>query len=82
LAYAIFQFKQIGDALRSHDPALTQLASSLAFLINRLLIVIAVIVGVCQLIYLYIGARLYQEFGYMLKKKMIRLLWLLIVSTV
>jgi predicted secreted protein len=62
--YAVFQFKQIADALDSGDKTLATLASSLTFLINRLLIVIAVITGVCQLIYFYIGARLYQEFGY------------------
>ncbi|KAI8636448.1 hypothetical protein BD408DRAFT_426111 [Parasitella parasitica] len=67
--YAVFQFKQIGDALDSRNPYLEQLATSLTFLINRLLIVIAVIIGVCQLIYCYIGARLYQEFGWKIYKK-------------
>ncbi|OAD08790.1 hypothetical protein MUCCIDRAFT_158968 [Mucor lusitanicus CBS 277.49] len=67
--YAVFQFKQIADALDSQDSDLEQLATSLTFLINRLLIVIAVITGVCQLIYFYIGARLYQEFGWKIYKK-------------
>ncbi|KAI8880857.1 hypothetical protein K501DRAFT_224053 [Backusella circina FSU 941] len=67
--YAVFQFKQIADALDSGDKSLATLASSLTFLINRLLIVIAVITGVCQLIYFYIGARLYQEFGWKIYKK-------------
>ncbi|KAI9486234.1 MAG: hypothetical protein EXX96DRAFT_548219 [Benjaminiella poitrasii] len=67
--YAVFQFKQIADALDSSNLGMEQLASSLAFLINRLLIVIAVITGVCELIYCYIGARLYQEFGWKIYKK-------------
>lgn len=67
--YAVFQFKQIADALDSQNSDLEQLATSLTFLINRLLIVIAVITGVCQLIYFYIGARLYQEFGWKIYKK-------------
>jgi Ca2+/Na+ antiporter len=61
--YAVFQFKQIADALASQDDNLEQLASWLQQLINRLLIAVAVITGVCQLVYFYIGARLYQEFG-------------------
>ncbi|KAI8990930.1 hypothetical protein BDF20DRAFT_10457 [Mycotypha africana] len=67
--YALFQFKQIADALDSNDPDLAQLATSLTFLINRLLIVIAVITGICQLLYIYVGARLYQEFGWKIYKK-------------
>lgn len=67
--YALFQFKQIADALDSQDPDLEQLATSLTFLINRLLITVAVITGACQLIYFYIGARLYQEFGWKIYKK-------------
>lgn len=67
--YALFQFKQIADALDSKDPDLEQLATSLTFLINRLLITVAVITGACQLIYFYIGARLYQEFGWKIYKK-------------
>ncbi|KAI8096085.1 hypothetical protein BDF21DRAFT_354132 [Thamnidium elegans] len=67
--YAVFQFKQIADALDSKDPDLEELASSLTFLINRLLITVAVITGVCQLLYFYIGARLYQEFGWKIYKK-------------
>lgn len=62
--YAVFQFKQIADALDSKDTYLEQLASWLISFINRLLIAVAVITGVCQLIYFYIGARLYQEFGF------------------
>ncbi|KAI7888484.1 uncharacterized protein EV154DRAFT_517588 [Mucor mucedo] len=67
--YAVFQFKQIADALASNNPDLADLALSLKFLINRLLITVAVITGACQLIYFYIGARLYQEFGWKIYKK-------------
>lgn len=35
----------------------------LSGLITKLLIVNTVVTGVCELIYLYLGARLYQEFG-------------------
>ncbi|KAI8084245.1 uncharacterized protein B0P05DRAFT_534793 [Gilbertella persicaria] len=68
-AYAVFQFKQIKDAIDNSSSSLEQFASSLIFLINRLLVVIAVVTGVCQLIYFYIGARLYQEFGWKIYKK-------------
>ena len=62
-AYAVFQFKQTADAISSQNDGLEQLATWLSTLINRLLVAVAVITGVCQLIYFYLGARLYQEFG-------------------
>ncbi|KAI8352141.1 hypothetical protein EDC96DRAFT_286474 [Choanephora cucurbitarum] len=68
-AYAVFQFKQIGDAIDPNTVSTEQLAASLSYLISRLLIVIAVIIGVCQVVYCYIGARLYQEFGWKIYKK-------------
>ncbi|KAI8354201.1 hypothetical protein BD560DRAFT_407894 [Blakeslea trispora] len=70
-AYAVFQFKQIKDAINSYVPPELQSVevSSLVYLITRLLIVIAVIIGVCQVVYCYIGARLYQEFGWKIYKK-------------
>jgi hypothetical protein len=36
---------------------------ALGLLITRLLIVNAVVTGLCELVFLYLGARLYQEFG-------------------
>lgn len=65
--YAVFQFQQIStalDAVKGSDPALGPVAASLQWLITRLLIANAVIIGVCELIFFYLGARLYQEFGY------------------
>ncbi|CAO3600023.1 unnamed protein product [Absidia cylindrospora] len=53
--YSIFQFKQLPSAVNQ---------SILRLLITRLLIVNAVVIGVCELVYLYLGARLYQEFGW------------------
>jgi hypothetical protein len=52
--YSGFQFKQVHDVVDQPD---------LRLLITRLLIVNAVVTGVCELIYIYLGARLYQEFG-------------------
>ncbi|KAI8338144.1 hypothetical protein BC941DRAFT_424703 [Chlamydoabsidia padenii] len=53
--YSIFQFKQMSKVVE--QPAL-------GLLITRLLIVNAVVTGLCELVYLYLGARLYQEFGW------------------
>ncbi|ORZ06636.1 hypothetical protein BCR42DRAFT_426871 [Absidia repens] len=53
--YSIFQFKQLPSAVNQ---------SILRLLITRLLIVNAVVIGVCELVYIYLGARLYQEFGW------------------
>ncbi|KAI8099479.1 uncharacterized protein BX664DRAFT_377361 [Halteromyces radiatus] len=53
--YSIFQFKQMSNVVKQ---------PSLSLLITRLLIVNAVVTGICELIYLYLGARLYQEFGW------------------
>ncbi|PHZ07987.1 uncharacterized protein RHIMIDRAFT_270897 [Rhizopus microsporus ATCC 52813] len=67
--YAVFQFKQMADALRSNDPYLGELANWLKSFIYRLLIAVAVITGVCQLAYFYLGIRLYQEFGWKIYKR-------------
>ncbi|KAL1930624.1 hypothetical protein VTP01DRAFT_10786 [Rhizomucor pusillus] len=64
--YAVFQFQQISDALNQNDIAGKD---HLQWLITRLLIVNAVIIGVCELGYFYLGARLYQEFGWRIYKK-------------
>ncbi|ORZ24505.1 hypothetical protein BCR42DRAFT_403086 [Absidia repens] len=53
--YSIFQFSQMHKVVDQ---------PTLGLLITRLLIVNAVVTGVCELVYLYLGARLYQEFGW------------------
>ncbi|KAI8061643.1 hypothetical protein BC940DRAFT_225500, partial [Gongronella butleri] len=58
--YSIFQFKQLTDVIQV--PALN-------VLVNRLLIVCAIVIGLCELIYGYLGYRLYQEFGWRIYKK-------------
>ncbi|CAO3632390.1 unnamed protein product [Cunninghamella blakesleeana] len=58
--YSVFQFKQMEDAVND---------DYLKTLIRHLLIVNAVIIGVCAIIYLYLGIRLYQEFGWRIYKK-------------
>ncbi|KAI9317573.1 hypothetical protein BX666DRAFT_2101712 [Dichotomocladium elegans] len=72
LIYSAFQFQQISDALTN----LAELASSntialdnLHSLIYKLLVANVVIIGVCELVYIYLGARLYQEFGWRIYKK-------------
>ncbi|KAL0091270.1 hypothetical protein F4703DRAFT_1838167 [Phycomyces blakesleeanus] len=74
--YAAFQFKQIADAINdgiNPGPGApsgdSQNAKDLKALIDQLLIVCTVITGVCELLYFYIGARLYQEFGWRIYKK-------------
>ncbi|KAI9279660.1 hypothetical protein BY458DRAFT_431760 [Sporodiniella umbellata] len=67
--YAVFQFKQIADALSYKGVYMEEVASWLKSFIYRLLIAVAVITGVCQLIYLYLGIRLYQEFGWKIYKR-------------
>lgn len=73
LMYGSFQFQQISEALndiQNNNPALTSTVamygvdfSDLKALIDRLLIANVIVIGLCELIYLYLGARLYQEFG-------------------
>ncbi|CAO3634783.1 unnamed protein product [Cunninghamella echinulata] len=58
--YSVFQFKQMGSAINDNV---------LSGLITKLLIVNTVVTGVCEIIYLYLGARLYQEFGWRIYKK-------------
>ncbi|CAO3660065.1 unnamed protein product [Rhizopus stolonifer] len=67
--YAIFQFKQISDALSYKNADLEEVVIWLQSFIYRLLIAVGVITGVCQLVYFYLGARLYQEFGWKIYKR-------------
>ncbi|KAI8145390.1 hypothetical protein BJV82DRAFT_36493 [Fennellomyces sp. T-0311] len=69
LIYAGFQFQQISDAMKEIQPEDPDLRDELKWLITRLLIVNVVVIGVCELLYLYLGARLYQEFGWRIYKK-------------
>ncbi|KAI9267922.1 hypothetical protein BDA99DRAFT_504373 [Phascolomyces articulosus] len=69
LIYSGFQFQQIQDAMNQETSSSPDEAHHLQFLITRLLIVNVVIIGVCELVYLYLGARLYQEFGWRIYKK-------------
>lgn len=61
--YAVFQFQQISEALHNDGDGAEEDASRLQWIITRLLIANAVVIGICELVYFYIGARLYQEFG-------------------
>ncbi|CDH60046.1 hypothetical protein RO3G_09260 [Lichtheimia corymbifera JMRC:FSU:9682] len=79
LMYGSFQFQQISEALndiQNNNPALTSTVamygvdfSDLKALIDRLLIANVIVIGLCEIIYLYLGARLYQEFGWRIYKK-------------
>jgi TRAP-type mannitol/chloroaromatic compound transport system permease small subunit len=63
--YSIFQFRQINNSIQV--PADSPDAATSAWLesvIRKYMIAASVIIGVCELGYLYLGARLYQEFGY------------------
>ena len=63
LIYSGFQFQQLQEAMDQDTENSEKDVEHLKYLITRLLIVNVVIIGVCELIYLYLGARLYQEFG-------------------
>ncbi|GAB5590246.1 hypothetical protein Unana1_05146 [Umbelopsis nana] len=68
--YSIFQFRQINDSIQV--PADSPDAATSAWLgniIRKYLIVASVIIGVCELAFCYLGARLYQEFGWRIYKK-------------
>ncbi|KAI8879784.1 hypothetical protein K501DRAFT_325345 [Backusella circina FSU 941] len=57
-AYAVFQFKQIDDALGHPD-----------WRLKKLIIVNPIVIGICQLIYFYLGTCLCVEFGWRIYKK-------------
>ncbi|KAI8072177.1 uncharacterized protein B0P05DRAFT_494327 [Gilbertella persicaria] len=63
-AYAVFQFKQIFEALKQRLGD-----NGLSWELQKLMIANPVIIGVCQLAYFYLGARLYLEFGWRIYKK-------------
>ena len=64
LIYSGFQFQQLQEAMNQNmNSEEYDTGEKLQYLITRLLIVNVVIVGICELIYVYLGARLYQEFG-------------------
>ena len=64
LIYSGFQFQQLQEAMdQNTETQKNDNTDPLRYLITRLLIVNVVIVGICELIYVYLGARLYQEFG-------------------
>ncbi|KAJ2956720.1 hypothetical protein NQZ79_g7479 [Umbelopsis isabellina] len=68
--YSIFQFRQINDSIKV--PSTSPDAATSAWLesvITKYLIAASVIIGVCELVYCYLGARLYQEFGWRIYKK-------------
>ncbi|KAI7847907.1 hypothetical protein BDC45DRAFT_575353 [Circinella umbellata] len=69
LIYSGFQFQQLQEAMDQDTENSEKDVEHLKYLITRLLIVNVVIIGVCELIYLYLGARLYQEFGWRIYKK-------------
>ncbi|KAG2180656.1 hypothetical protein INT44_003663 [Umbelopsis vinacea] len=68
--YSIFQFKQINNSIQvptdSPDAATSAWLESV---IRKYMIAASVIIGVCELGYCYLGARLYQEFGWRIYKK-------------
>ncbi|CAO3692186.1 unnamed protein product [Umbelopsis ramanniana] len=68
--YSIFQFRQINNSIQV--PADSPDAATSAWLesvIRKYMIAASVIIGVCELGYCYLGARLYQEFGWRIYKK-------------
>lgn len=58
-AYAVFQFKQIAEALKYVFPTQLEKVTNL----QKIIFAAPVVIGVCQLAYFYLGARLYLEFG-------------------
>lgn len=60
----MFQFSQIQKAIEQelHDQTLT-------WQLQKIVIANPVVIGVCQLVYFYLGARLYLEFGWRIYKK-------------
>ncbi|CEG73024.1 hypothetical protein RMATCC62417_08488 [Rhizopus microsporus] len=64
-AYAVFQFKQIAEALKYVFPTQLEKVTNL----QKIIFAAPVVIGVCQLAYFYLGARLYLEFGWRIYKK-------------
>ncbi|KAI8979801.1 hypothetical protein BDF20DRAFT_906240 [Mycotypha africana] len=62
--YAVFQFKQIARALKD-----TLGDRALVWDLQKFIIANPIIIGICQLVYFYLGARLYLEFGWRVYKK-------------
>lgn len=57
LGYAIFQFKQL-------DAALEEIGSQdIIWELQKIIIANPIVIGVCQLAYFYLGARVCLEFG-------------------
>jgi hypothetical protein len=71
LVYAIFQLTQIKSSIdHPNDPPPDK--EDGVKLLNRIspfLISVAIVLGTCDIIYMYLGARLYQEFGWRIYKK-------------
>ncbi|KAG1444464.1 hypothetical protein G6F56_010287 [Rhizopus delemar] len=63
--YTVFQFKQITEAIKSVFPNGGGNVDNL----QRIVIASPVISGICQLVYFYLGARLYLEYGWRIYKK-------------
>ncbi|KAG2215616.1 hypothetical protein INT46_006220 [Mucor plumbeus] len=63
-SYAVFQFKQIAEALKNNISD-----SAIVWELQKIMIANPVIIGICQLVYFYLGARLYLEFGWRIYKK-------------
>ncbi|KAL7317687.1 hypothetical protein PS15m_004009 [Mucor circinelloides] len=64
-SYAVFQFKQIAEALNDN----ISIDRALVWELQKIMIANPVIIGICQLVYFYLGARLYLEFGWRIYKK-------------
>ncbi|CAO0794259.1 unnamed protein product [Mucor circinelloides] len=64
-SYAVFQFKQIAEALNGN----ISIDRALVWELQKIMIANPVIIGICQLVYFYLGARLYLEFGWRIYKK-------------
>lgn len=64
-SYAVFQFKQIPDAIAQQ----IQDNDELVWQLKKIMIANPIIIGVCQVVYFYLGARLYLEFGWRIYKK-------------
>ncbi|GAA5814263.1 hypothetical protein MFLAVUS_007757 [Mucor flavus] len=63
LGYAIFQFKQL-------DAALEEIGSQdIIWELQKIIIANPIVIGVCQLAYFYLGARVCLEFGWNIYKK-------------
>lgn len=70
LVYAVFQLTQIKSSICSDQPCNDDgVGTTLLGHISPFLISVAVVLGACDIIYVYLGARLYQEFGWKIYKK-------------